>query len=471
MHNGASQNGRAVLATPAQVTTDLLNRHRSTGNLFRGALGVTGVMFILGIVGVVLRLSDGTDKTHLWGYHAAAFSFVLTTAQAAVMVAIAPRLAKAHWRRPISRVAEMFAVVGLVNFLIFMPLLLVLPSLEDGRRTLWFYDAADPKFSEVPVYAPHIWAVLALGFLVLTGLILLWVSSLADLAAIRDESSGRRRGFFAWLANGWHGTSKQWLVKYHRLGMLGAFYFMMLVFTHFLIAVDFNMALIPGWIDALFPATQAANSLQAGCATVIVAMFVLRRFGGYGDYIGLDQFWGLGKLMFALSLLWFWFWFSSFIVLWYGARPNEQGVLDLIFRGPYQPAFMVTFALNFLAPLFMMIWNPVRKSIWGPTLIAVGILVGTSLDRIRLYVAAYSIPGIGDPEVQKHELLEIPATVMPDVTDVLIWVGAIGGSIFVYMLATRIFPIINIWEQKELLLYKFHKQLHRTEVLVLGKPD
>ncbi|SVD93512.1 uncharacterized protein METZ01_LOCUS446366 [marine metagenome] len=39
------------------------------------------------------------------------------------------------------------------------------------------------------------------------------------------------------------------------------------------------------------------------------------------------------------------------------------------------------------------------------------------------------------------------------------------------MLATRIFPIINIWEQKELLLYKFHKKLHRTEVLVLGKPD
>ncbi|MDP7578242.1 MAG: polysulfide reductase NrfD [SAR202 cluster bacterium] len=472
MHNGESQNGQANLATPAGINTDLLKRHGNTGKLFRSVLLVTGIMFLVGIVGIVLRLlEDGTENTRVWGYHAAAFAFILTTAQGAVMVAIAPRMAKAHWRRPISRVAEMFAVVGIVNLLMFIPLLSVLPSLEDGRRSLWFYNAADPILSKVPVYTPHIWASLSLIFLVLSGLMLLWVSSLADLATIRDSSSGRKHRFFAWLANGWHGTSKQWFMKYHRIGILGAFYFMMLIFTHFLIATDFDMALIPGWIDALFPITHAANSLQAGCATVIIAMFVLRRFGGYGDWIGLDQFWGLGKLMFALSLLWFWFWFSSFIILWYGSRPNEESVLNLIIRGPYQPAFMAAFILNFIAPLFMMMWNPVRKSIWGPTLVATGILIGTFFDRIRLYVSAYSIPGIGDSSVDKHMLHEIPQTVMPHFIDYMIWVGAIGGSVFVYMLATRIFPIINIWEQKELLLYKFHKKLHRTEVLVLGKPD
>jgi|TARA_B100001971_G_scaffold197292_1_gene205834 Ni/Fe-hydrogenase subunit HybB-like protein len=472
MHNGESQNGHANLATPAEINTDLLKRHGDTGKLFRGALLVTGIMFLVGIVGIVFRLlEDGTENTRIWGYHAAAFAFILTTAQGAVMVAIAPRMAKAHWRRPISRIAEMFAVVGVVNLLMFIPLLSVLPSLEDGRRSLWFYDAADPILSKVPVYTPHIWASLSLIFLVLSGLMLLWVSSLADLATIRDSSSGRKHRFFAWLANGWHGTSKQWFMKYHRIGILGAFYFMMLIFTHFLIATDFDMALIPGWIDALFPITHAANSLQAGCATVIIAMFVLRRFGGYGDWIGLDQFWGLGKLMFALSLLWFWFWFSSFIILWFGSRPNEESVLNLIIRGPYQPAFMAAFILNFIAPLFMMMWNPVRKSIWGPTLVATGILIGTFFDRVRLYVSAYSIPGIGDSSVDKHMLHEIPQTVMPHFIDYVIWVGAIGGSVFVYMLATRIFPVINIWEQKELLLYKFHKKLHRTEVLVLGKPD
>ena len=40
-----------------------------------------------------------------------------------------------------------------------------------------------------------------------------------------------------------------------------------------------------------------------------------------------------------------------------------------------------------------------------------------------------------------------------------------------YMLASRLIPIINIWEQRELLLYKIHKVYHRAHVLVLGKPE
>ena len=152
-------------------------------------------------------------------------------------------------------------------------------------------------------------------------------------------------------------------------------------------------------------------------------------------------------------------------------RPNEQDALKLLMFGPYQTIFIATFILNFIVPFFAMIWNPLRKSIWGPTLIASGVLIGTMLDRVRIYVAAFSVPGIGDPSVDKHAMHGIPETVMPGLPDVLIWVGAIAGSILVYMLATRVFPPLNIWEQKELLLYKFHKPFHRTEVLVLGKPD
>ena len=466
MAEAAVHNGHGELATPAGVTHDLLARHRMASGTFRRVVFVLGVLFALGIVGFVLRLGDGFGSSRLWGYHAALFAFLLTTAQAAPMVSIATRLARSHWRRPISRSAELFAAVGILNALIFIPLLWVLPSLEDGRRSLWFFGEL-----QVPAYMPHIMATLALALLVLCGVVLLWLSALPDLAAIRDSSQGRRRRLFARLAFGWHGTSRQWYVQRHRVGIVGAFYFMMLVFVNFLIAVDFAMALVPGWIDALFPATQAANSLQAGVAAVLIAMFLLRRFGGYGDYIGLDQFWGLGKLLFALSLLWVWFWFSSFNVLWYGAKPGEREVIELTMVGPYRLAFFATFVLLFVVPLFAMIWNRLRKSIWGPTLIAASVLIGALFDRIRVYVAAYSIPGIGDTGVDKHELHTVPSTVLPGLPDVLIWVGALSGSVLVYLLASRVFPPIGIWEQKELLLYKVHRRFHRTEVLVLGKPE
>ena len=136
------------------------------------------------------------------------------------------------------------------------------------------------------------------------------------------------------------------------MGILGAFYFMMLVFVHFLISVDFLMTLIPGWIDALYPVTHAANSLQAAAATMVLTAWALRKFGGYEDYIGIDQIWAVGKLLFALSLLWFWFWFSSFNVYWYGKKPNELAVIELLITGPYVWAFMSVFMLNFLIPLW-----------------------------------------------------------------------------------------------------------------------
>jgi Ni/Fe-hydrogenase subunit HybB-like protein len=103
----------------------------------------------------------------------------------------------------------------------------------------------------------------------------------------------------------------------------------------------------------------------------------------------------------------------------------------------------------------------------GPTIIAVSVLIGTALDRIRLYVAAYSV----SEQAPAHELQQIPSAIAPSAYDILIWIGAISGCILIYLLTTKVFPIINIWEQKELLLYKYHKKFHRTEVLVLGKPD
>ncbi|MBM3947799.1 MAG: hypothetical protein FJ312_00890 [SAR202 cluster bacterium] len=466
MHsNGHSAHeGQAALATAAAVQQNLQQRHEKSGNMFRLAVLFSAGLLVLGVIGFILRIADGVSDTAMWGYYAAAFAFVLSTAVAAPMVAIAPRIAKAHWRRPISRIAELFGIVGIFNLLLFIPLIWVLPPLDNGRRTLWFFDMVGEP---VPNYSPHIWATLAILALAAVGVMLLWVSALPDFAALRDRTTGRKQKMYAWLARGWYGTTQQWHMQKHRLGILGAFYFMMFIFVHFLITVDFLMALVPGWIDALYPVTHAASALQAGAASVIIVMVILRQWGGYKEYIGLDQFWGLGKLLFALSLLWIWFWFSSFNIFWFGRKPNEISVLELFIKGPYLPLFYAVFVLSFAFPLFFMIWNPIRKSIWGPTVLAVGVLIGIFLDRIRMYVAGYSVAD----QSPLHAMDHVPVANKPDIADIFILFGAIGGSILIYLLASRLIPIVSIWEQKELLLYKLHKPFHRTHVRVMGKPD
>jgi len=354
MHNGAVHEGHGAVMTPTAIGDDLLNTGKPRGKTFRNAAIIFAVLTLLGVVGFALRVLDvidtGLHNTPVWGYHAALFSFILTAAQGAPMVAIAPRMVKAHWQRSVSRIAELFGLIGVASFVIYLPLAWILPSMEDGRRTLWFYGDV-----QMPAHMPEVMTSLSLLALTVCGLALLWTSAIPDFAMLRDRTSGSKQRWFAWLARGWIGSTRQWNWQKHRLGILGAFYFMMLVTTHFSYSVDFAMTLVPGWIDALYPITHAHNSLQAGVAITLIAMFVLHRFGGYKSYITLDQFWGLGKILFALSLLWFWFWFSSFIIFWFGAKPNEEAILDLLFVGPYLPIFFVVFIFAFLVPMWSMI--------------------------------------------------------------------------------------------------------------------
>ena len=308
------------------VSDKLLGIHNVISNRFWQFAALTGILFILGIIGYVMRLSSGFEDKQNWGYYVAIFSFLMTTTASAPMVAIAPRIANANWRRSTSRAAEIWTLCGSINLILYIPLIWLLPSLENGRRSLWFYGQQEG----VPAYSPHIWASMAVVGLIVLGFAFVWLSCLPDFAVLRDQGTGWRKKWGKRLALGWVGTSAQWNWQHHRMGVVSAFYFMMLIFVHFFISVEFLMVHVPGWIDSLYPITHAHNALQAGVATVMLTIFCLRQFGGYRDYIGIDQIWGLGKLLLALSLLWFWFWFSSFNLYWYAKRPNEVSVLELL---------------------------------------------------------------------------------------------------------------------------------------------
>ena len=179
------------------INEDLVARHEAKSKYFKPIILALGVGLILGIIGLILRLVDGVSDTSKWGYTAAVLAFFLTTASAAPMVAIAPRIAKGHWRRIISRPAEMWSAAGLISLLLFIPMLWVLPSLEDGRRSLWFYHPG-----EVFAYSPHLWMTLSIVGLVILGFALLWISALPDFALLRDraDAGSKEKNRYTWLA-------------------------------------------------------------------------------------------------------------------------------------------------------------------------------------------------------------------------------------------------------------------------------
>jgi hypothetical protein len=155
-------------------------------------------------------------------------------------------------------------------------------------------------------------------------------------------------------------------------------------------------------------------------------------------------------------------------VFWYGRTEADRMVLDLLVRGPMVWAFAATAGLAFIIPWWWLIWNRIRTSVNGPAIGAVIVLLGILMDRIRLYVPAWSV----DPSrIHEKVLTTLPGTVWPDVYDILIIVGAITFSVMLIMFMTRIVPAVSIWEiQQYNLLAKPVKYL-RTHGVLVAKPD
>ncbi len=463
---------QVLTQTHGEIARDVLARSSAVSGRYKLLLLLFGGLFVLGIAGFAIRLADGFDAFSPWAYFAATAAWVFTVGATAPVLAITQRMTRSHWRRPITRVSEIFAVVGVLSALMYIPLIVLLPT-STGRRSVWFEFQPDHAWSNW--FNTPFWPdLLAVVFLAVLGLGLLYACAVPDLAAIRDHGTGWRQRWAARLSGFWRGTPRQWQVQVAGIRVLGALYFLFVVFVHMLIPADFAEALVPGWKDAILPAYHALSGLQSAVAICLVALFILHKWGGFKDYIHVDQFWAASKIMLALSLLWMYFWFSGFIVYWYGRQPVEENVLRLLMFEPYRWAFVLSVILNFGVPLGLLIWNFVRRSIAGPALVGLSILAGTLFDRIRLYVASFSVADARPDalgSLHPKELDIVPGTLWPHGPDYMIIIGGIAGVIFLFMLVIKFIPALSIWEVGEGLLYRKRVPFLKRTIMVMGKPE
>jgi len=463
-HNHA---GMWVFPKAEEITRDLAAKTTAMPRLFVMALIGAAVLFGLGIIGFIARAAiDGFDDYTAWGYYATGFFFVFMVTSAAPLAAVAFRFTKSHWRRPLTRVSELFAVVGIVNTILFIPLLLVLPAINNTvggehtleiRRTIWF---------EVPIGAPYWWDMLAVAFLGVSSLGILWLTSMPDLAECRYTSTGWRRGFYRFLAGRWYGAKRQWEIQKAGIAIMGAFYFMFLIYVHFVLTTEFAQSLVPGWKDSIFPPSFSLMSFQASLGLILIILFAMRRYCGYQEYIGISTFWSASKLMLAFTLLWAYHTFAFFITFWFGRLEVEQNIIKYLFVQSYGALFVANLFFTFALPFLILLWNPVRKTAWGPALAGASALIGAFLYCIRIFVGSFNagnIYGIG--------LDNVPAPVYPDIFDVFLLVGGIGAAALFYLATTKIIPIMSVWEVKEGTKYQKMGTLIRGEYLILAKPE
>ena len=479
--SGGHYPGMWVFPDPRQMTRDMAGRLAALPAPLALGLALTFALLVLGVVGFVARAAaDGFDDRAPWGYYMATFSFVFMITSAAPVAAVAFRFTKSHWRRPLSRVSELFAVVGIFNIITFIPMMLILPPILNPdashvgaheleiRRTIWF---------EGPIGAPHAWDLAGVIGLAVTALFILWLSAVPDMAQLnaelrrRNAETGQNNSkfrilIFRILSGHWYGTKRQWNAQKAGLAMLGAFYFMLLVFVQFIISSDYAQSMIPGYKDAIFPVFYTLTGFQVALGTCLVILYVMRRWGGYHEYYGKAVFWSASKVQLGLTLLWAYHLFSFFITYWYGRLVVEQNVIRYLMGDSYGGVFTANVLLSFVIPFLLLLWNPVRRSAWGPPLAGLSAALGALMFSVRIFVG-----GANSGNVYAALLDHVPAPVYPDLWDIFMVIGGIGGAAFIYLVATRILPVLSVWEVKEGALYQRMSRFIRGEYMVLAKPE
>ena len=452
-------------ATHEDITEELIHVSRQTGSKMKKAIILSGILSLFGFIGIAMQMANGIDDHTKWNFYAVIYFYIFSVTMGIPMAGIGLRFARAQWRRPTSRSAELFAIAGPVNLIFFIPILMVAPPIE-GRNSLWMDWALAPWFPDI----------IMMLLLVLTGLAFLYVSLLPDFAAVRDHGSGFTQRLASRLSRGWSGSPKEWSLHKSALGILGAFYITAYAMTHLVLSSDFAMTLVPGWKDPIFPAFHAITGLQMGTALLIVTMYLLRRLGGLGRYFELEQFWGYSRLLLALSLFWFYFWWCAFILFWYARLPHEQGVIALFVSGDFavenilaRPQFLMfagAIGFSFILPFLLLMWNILRRSIVWPTVVGLIVLVGGFFDRMRLYANSWSIDQVGG-----HGLDHLPTVNAPGLPDLLVFIGMVSSVLFLYLLISRLVGFVSVWETREALLLRFIKPWGVGYAHVVVKPE
>jgi molybdopterin-containing oxidoreductase family membrane subunit len=146
----------------------------------------------------------------------------------------------------------------------------------------------------------------------------------------------------------------------------------------------------------------------------------------------------LALLLLVMSLLWFYFTFAEHLTAYYGGELAEAMVLFAKVTGRYAPAFWAMAVLNFVIPVAILA-NRRTRTVAGSVVASASVVAGMWLERFLIVV-----PTLANPRLPYERGLYAPTWV-----EVSITAGAVSFFMLLYMVFTRLFPIISIWEVRE----------------------
>ena len=367
----------------------------------------------------------GLNTPEYWGIYIIDFVFFIGISRAGTLISAILRISNAEWRRSITRSAE-FITVLVIAFGA------VQPVLDLGRpdRLLNIILHGQP-------WSPLLWDVCSIGLYFLGSSIYLYVPMIPDLAVIRDLGI-RPRWLYWFLAIGYRDSPQARRVLQRMIAFLAVAVIPIAISVHTVIAWIFALTLRPMWHSTIFGPYFVVGAIYSGIAALIVAMAILRRVYRLEAYFKVVHFNNMGILLLVMSLLWTYFTFAEYLTAWYGGEEAELATFWSKLTGPFAFAFWLMVVSCFLVPLSLMCRRATR-GVRGTTVASAFVVLGMWLERFTIVV-----PTSVHPRIEMSG-----ASYLPSWVELSIMAATFSGFILVYMVATKFFPIISLWEIQE----------------------
>ncbi len=393
-------------------------------------VSIVAFFALLGFLAWMWQIKNGLGVTGLnqpvyWGIYIVDFVFFIGISHAGTLISAILRATKAEWRRTITRSAEMITVLVLI-------IGGVQPIIDMGRPDRILNILYHPHLR-----SPLLWDVISITTYLIGSTIYLYLPLIPDIAILRDRGT-KPRWLYKVLSLGWKGSEREWKILHKLMTIMMVVIIPIAVSVHTVVSWVFAMTIQPFWHSTIFGPFFVAGAIFSGIAALIVAMALIRKIYYLEDYLKDVHFNNLGLLLLVMALIWAYFIIAEHLTSYYGAEPAEMKIFyDKLF-GRYKFVFWGMVLTNFIIPVPILAFKKTRN-VTGTTIAAISVLIGMWLERYQIVV----------PTLVNPRLPYARGAYFPSLVEWLIFIGCGAFFLLLYMLFTKFFPIVSIWEVKE----------------------
>src|SRR4029078_791088 len=200
------------------------------------------------------------------------------------------------------------------------------------------------------------------------------------------------------------------------------------------------MSLVRGWHTTIFPPYFVAGAIFSGFAMVLTLMLIARKVLNLEAYITIQHIELMNNIIIVTGSIVGVAYLTEFFMAWYsGVQYESYAFMNRAF-GPYWWAYWSMMTCNVITPQLFWI-KKIRTSVMATFIISIFVNIGMWFERFVIIVTS----------LHRDYLPSSWVMYSPTFVEVGIFVGTIGFFFTLFLIFSRVFPVIALAELKSTL--------------------